>query len=54
MEVVKFVERYGDVVLTAKIGRESDSGSVPNPLVLTFYFNLRDDKISQLIILQNK
>ena len=54
MKVVKFVERYGDVILTAKIGRESESGSVPNPLVLTFYVNVRDGKISQLIILQNK
>jgi ketosteroid isomerase-like protein len=54
MTVVKFVERYGDVILIAKIGREPDSGSVPNPLVLTFYFNVRDGKISQLIILQNK
>ena len=54
MTVVKFVERHGDVILTAKIGRESDSGSVPDPLVLTFYFNVRDGKISQLIILQNK
>jgi hypothetical protein len=28
--------------------------TVPNPLVLTFYFNVRDARISQLIILQNK
>jgi hypothetical protein len=56
MTVVKFVERYGDVILTAKIGRESDIGSIPNPLVPTFYFNVRDGKISQLIliILRNK
>jgi hypothetical protein len=54
IKVVKFVARYGDVVLTANVGRESDSGSVPNPLTLTFYFNVRDGKISQLIILQNK
>ena len=54
IKIVKVVERYDDVILTAKIGRESDSGSIPNPLVLTFYFNVRAGKISQLIILQNK
>jgi hypothetical protein len=54
MKVVNFVEQYGDVILTAEIGRDYDSGNVPNPLVLTFYFNLRDGKIAQLIIVQNK
>jgi hypothetical protein len=44
IKIVKVFERYGDVILTAKIGRESDSGSIPNPLVLTFYFNVRDGK----------
>jgi hypothetical protein len=31
-----------DLILTAKIRREFDSGSVPNPLVLTFYFKVRE------------
>jgi hypothetical protein len=54
MKVAKFVERYGDVISTAKIGREPDSRSVLNPLVLTFYFKMRNGKMSQLVILQNK
>jgi ketosteroid isomerase-like protein len=54
MDVLKVAEHYGDVILTAKISHEGDAAPVGNPVVLTFYFSLRDGKISQLIILQNK
>jgi ketosteroid isomerase-like protein len=54
MDVVKVVEHDGDMILTAKISKEGDPAPVGNPLVLTFYFSLRDGRISQLIILQNK
>jgi ketosteroid isomerase-like protein len=54
MDVLKVVEHYGDMILTAKISHEGDPAPAGNPVVLTFYFSLRGGKISQLIILQNK
>ena len=41
-------------VVSAEIDGEYDKTGVPDPLVLTFYFSLRDDKITRLIILGNK
>jgi hypothetical protein len=54
MDVLKVAEHYGDVILTAKISREGVPVPVGGSPVLTFYFSLRDGRISQLIILQNK
>jgi hypothetical protein len=31
-----------------------DKTGLPDPLILTFYFTVRDDKITMLIILHNK
>jgi len=31
-----------------------DKTGLPDPLILSFYFSLRDDRITQLIILHNK
>jgi ketosteroid isomerase-like protein len=48
MEVLRGVEHYGDVILTAKLDGTYD------PLILTFYFALREGGIVRLIILHNK
>ncbi|MDT5301414.1 MAG: hypothetical protein QOG79_4656 [Mycobacterium sp.] len=53
----KFVdvrEHHGDYIVGAEIDGDYDKTGVPDPLVLTFYFSLDDDKISRLIIVANK
>jgi hypothetical protein len=54
MEVMRAVDHYGDVIVTARLDGTYDKTGLPDPLVLTFYFTVRDDKITMLIILLNK
>jgi ketosteroid isomerase-like protein len=54
MEVVRAVDHHGDVILTAKLDGTYDKTGLPDPLILTFYFTVREDKITMLIILLNK
>ena len=54
MEVVRAVDHYGDLIVTAKLDGDYDKTGLPDPLLLTFYFTLRGDKITKLIILHNK
>ena len=54
MEVVRAVDHYGDLIVTAKLDGNYDKTGLPDPLLLTFYFTLRGDKITMLIILLNK
>ena len=54
MEVVSAVDHYGDLIVTAKLDGNYDKTGLPDPLILTFYFTLRGDKITKLIILLNK
>jgi hypothetical protein len=54
MKVLKVVEHFGDVIVTANVDGDYDKTGLPGPLVLTFYFVLRADKIVRLIILNNR
>jgi hypothetical protein len=54
MQVIKAVEHFGDVIVTATIDGDYDKTGLPVPLVLAFYFVLRADKIVRLFILNNK
>ncbi len=53
MYVVKVVDHYGHAILTANVDGDYDKKGLPDPLVLAFYFSIRQDKIVQLIILHN-
>jgi len=52
--VVKVVEHYGHAIVTAHVDGDYDARGMPDPLVLSFYFSARGDKIVQLIILRNQ
>ena len=54
MEVVDALDHYGDLIVTAKLDGNYDKSGLPDPLILTFYFTLRGDKITKVIILLNK
>lgn len=54
MEVTTVIEHHGNLVVTANVDGNFDKRGLPDPLVLAFYFSLRDDQITQLIILRNR
>lgn len=54
MEVQRAWDRQGDVTVHAKLDGTYDKAGLPDPLILSFYFSLRGDRITQLIIVHNK
>jgi hypothetical protein len=52
MTVTNVVKHYGNFLVTANIDGNFDKRGLPDPLVLTFYFNIYNDLIVQLIILR--
>ena len=47
-------EHYGEVIVHAVTGGEYDKTGLPDPLVLTYYFTVRGDRIVRLIIIRNE
>jgi ketosteroid isomerase-like protein len=54
MEVQRAYDQHGDIIVRARIEGDFDKTNLPDPLILTYYFSLRDDLITQLIIVLNK
>jgi hypothetical protein len=54
IHAVKSIRHYGQVIVTAHVGGDFDKRGLPDPLVVTFYFSVPDDRIVQLIILRNQ
>ena len=51
---LRAVDRHGDITVHAHTDGTYDKTGLPDPLVLTFYFSLENDKITRLIISGNK
>ncbi len=54
MAVEQAFDLHGDVVVRARVDGDYDKTGLPDPLILTYYFTLRNGLITQLIILLNK
>ena len=54
MQVQNAFNQHGDVIVRARVDGDFDKTNLPDPLILTYYFSLRDGLITQLIILLNK
>jgi hypothetical protein len=52
--VADAVEHHGHIIVTANVNGNFDRRGLPDPLVLTFYFSILEDRIVQLIILRNQ
>ena len=48
------LDRHGDVTVHARTDGTYDKTGLPDPLILSLYFSLRDERITQLIIIHNK
>ncbi len=54
MAVTATVAHYGDVIVHAAMDGDFDKTGLPDPLILTHYFTVRDDHIVRLIVIRNE
>ncbi|MFZ4835096.1 nuclear transport factor 2 family protein [Rouxiella sp. Mn2063] len=54
MTVKKAYINHGNIIIHAIVDGTFDKSKLPDPVILTYYFSVRDEKITQLIILLNK
>jgi hypothetical protein len=51
--VTEVLDNHGDTVVRARYDGDYDKTNLPDPLILTHYFTVRDGKIGTLIIISN-
>ncbi|MBU3063256.1 nuclear transport factor 2 family protein [Nocardia sp. NEAU-G5] len=54
MEVREVIDHYGDIVVRAKYDGDYDKTNLPDELIMSSYFALRDGKIVSLAIIFNQ
>jgi ketosteroid isomerase-like protein len=54
MEVREVINHYGDVIVRAKYDGTYDKTNLPDELVMTSYFAIRDGKITSLTVIFNQ
>ena len=54
MEVREVVDHHGDILVRAKFDGTYDKANLPEELVMTSYFAIRDGKISSLTVIFNQ
>ena len=54
MEVREVVDHYGDTIVWAEYDGEYDKTNLPEVLVMTSYFAIRDGRISSLTIINTQ
>jgi hypothetical protein len=53
MEVREVIDHYGDIIVRAKFDGTYDKTNLPEELVMTSYFGIRDGKIISLAVIFN-
>lgn len=54
MEVREIIDHYGDIIVRAAYDGTYDKANLPDELIMTSYFSIRDDKIVGLAIIFNQ
>ena len=54
MQVREVIDHYGDVIVRAKFDGTYDKTNLPDELVMTSYFGIRDGKITSLTVIFNQ
>ncbi len=54
MEVREVLDHYGDTIVRAKYDGTYDKTNLPDELVMSSYFSVRDDKIVSLVVIFNQ
>jgi hypothetical protein len=53
LEVTEVIERYGETIVRGRYDGEFDKSNLPDEVILTNYFTVRDGKIVSLIVIRN-
>jgi hypothetical protein len=53
MDVTEVIDHHGDTIVRATYDGDYDKTNLPDPLVLTNYFSVRDGKIVSLVVIRN-
>jgi hypothetical protein len=54
MEVREVIDHYGDIIVRARFDGTYDKTNLPEELVMTSYFSIREGKISSLVVIFNQ
>jgi ketosteroid isomerase-like protein len=54
LDVEVAYEHYGDIVVRCRVDGDFDKSKLPDPVILTYYFRIVNEKITHLIVLLNK
>ncbi len=54
LDIAAAFEHFGTIIVRFRVDGEFDKSNLPDPLILTYYFAVQDDRITQLIILHNQ
>jgi hypothetical protein len=54
IEVREVLDHYGDIIVRARYDGTYDKTNLPDELVMTSYFAVRDDKIASLTVIFNQ
>ncbi len=54
MEVREVLDHYGDIIVRARYDGTYEKTNLPDPLILTSYFGVHDDKITSLTVVSNQ
>ena len=53
IEVTEVLDHHGEVIVRGRYDGDYDKTNLPDPLILTHYFTVRDGKIVTLIVIPN-
>jgi hypothetical protein len=53
LEVTEVIDQYGETIVRGRYDGEYDKTNLPDELILTNYFTVRDGKIVSLIVIHN-
>ena len=54
LEIEAAFEHFGNTIVRFNVDGDFDKANLPDPLILTYYFSVQDQHITQIIILHNK
>ena len=54
MKVREVVDHYGDIIVRARFDGDYDKANLPDELVMSSYFSIREDKIVSLTVILNQ
>jgi hypothetical protein len=54
MEVREVLDHYGEIIVRARFDGDYDKSNLPEELVMTSYFGVREDKITSLTVIFNQ